>query len=196
MTTRPSYLSPYPSGTLLWTLLKEGTFLVRDVGEPVDDIHVTSEELNRLHPQFSNAVLARMELSRKTEGFNVVYAAEVVCTLEMLNGLSLSFVDVNGHQKTVALSGALDAVPDGRWRISGRLVQVHHFTHEGADYPYVVSAVYASSIVSSEELDARYPGWNQRWLTASELGLPLKDCFAHVFLPQTHGQAQLPCMEL
>lgn len=82
------------------------------------------------------------------------------------------------------------------WRmwLDGDLLRTDDAWVNGRRVLFVDKVKPQASVVSLTDLNARYPGWEERWLIGTQLGLTHDDLIVQMFPRETHLQAAGPTL--
>lgn len=111
---------------------------------------------------------------------------DVVQTAYLLKHGCVSFIDVGHVSRNVTNVRGLQLVNKGSIvELTCTVVALDYAEHEGFKVPYGMRSDHRDVKVTSVELNARYPGWQQRWECGIELGLDIEHVMLMTFTKAT-----------
>lgn len=164
-----------------WSLTPDGEFLAHMPDAP--DALVPAHLLSRLHPLLPGSLhLMLSEVNMRERGDKTIDGLYLAVTLDLLNSGGIEFVDWLGNKRLYSeLTAIKTRAATDEVLIDGTLVVVSTFEHASEQVRFVTDYTRCDSIVKKSELENTYPGWEQRWLIAQELGLPIHEMRQHIF---------------
>lgn len=164
----------------LWSVDPSGAFIATVICDSGDDdtYRVYEEDMAQLHPQFPDAV--RCLVSWGTDG---IKGRLVAATLDYYRDNIIKIKSKQGHEYIFReISEMYEIEPQHPLiRIQGQTLRMET---AGAAFNHVlcVGQTPSTSIAfSRESLQKQYPGWEQRWSVAKELGLERDALSKYVF---------------
>lgn len=89
------------------------------------------------------------------------------------NATPWSFVEIDNMRENVLDRDTL--------LVSGTAVTVDHVKHGDLNVPVVIDDAWYEITVSKNEMDSRFPGWEERWKLGAEIGVDNLSLMRHVF---------------
>lgn len=146
----------------------------------------SADALNTLHPFLAECVFERIKYNGRVDSLHFALSQDVVLTLAYLKTGGLSFNDEGGNTIELAEVDSLDQAnfSSAKVIIKGPGMKIEYTQQPGRKYPIVRDRGWSNNIVNKRDLDTRYPGWEERWNIAKDIGFD-DDLIGHVFKPAT-----------
>lgn len=160
------------------------TSLFTDKNKP--RISVCEKELAQYHPDLPQALRTMLLRRKEHENKNWAEASQVRNTYHLLTGKYLVFQCITGKslmfEKVTSLAAPGHFLDHGMISLCG--YRLHVREHHGIVFSDDIH--WQQSTVSKADMDLRYPGWEQRWQIAEDLGVETEIMYKHVFENTTH----------
>lgn len=194
--TTPLYFVDTPEQTSRWTVNDAGDIKVElrkttlvswnpyEEAVSAETITLNNKELAVHHPQFPLTLRTHMDWLRKTYGEEYEYMLldEVLTDLRFLINGALRFDDEAGKCCMVMDIFRVEPDDDGRRVfISANEINLETIQVDGVDVTLVVHCAQQGMNVLYTEMDAKFPGWAERYRIGNELGLDNEAIIQHVF---------------
>lgn len=152
-----------------------------------DTIVVPDVELAALHPVLPQSLRARIGHTTNLDPMRD-FASNVLLktTLRYLLTGGVQFRDTTNTLLTFAYIEFIDVIPHGAVDVTGAYIELKYSDEK---VPFIMGSMTHNVRVASAELDAKYPGWHQRWLVGTELGFEHRDLMSQVFT-----KSVVPCL--
>lgn len=185
-------LQDYNIGDILqcaieWTRGDDGNYVVKtgqfDGGYPTyKTLTIPRSRLCDVHPDLSTAMDALNDITKST-GSQTIKSQLVTNTLKLLRGEHIEFRSVNDKLTLMLPRDLSDSVMADQSHVCiyGKTLYCKEI-HVGSKIIRVATAYAMFEYeVPKSELNQRYPGWQNRWAAAAELGLSDKELATFVF---------------
>lgn len=146
--------------------------------------HIYPEHvLAQYHPHMPNVIRMLSAHAREAGDDVHVYGCDVKASLSYLNGDVVKFIDTLGMHKNMYIIDDLriEVKEVRKVFIRGYNLVVKKGAIGNTELPIVTDMNDSFMHVMPEELEKRYPGWEQRWQLCIDLGLSKDSFIPYVF---------------
>lgn len=157
---------------------------------------VTPDILDAYHPDMVQVLTAMTRWAGRSSGDYRAGGIEVKCNAALLKGDTIAITDTAGRELRLAYFDAPN-IPSAlnlrdRVYIYGYHLNTHVLNIDGTDVTFVLEAKNWDWGVYRTELEARYPGWENKQVVAKELGLDIDAQLRYMFTPAIVQELELP----
>lgn len=144
---------------------------------------VTPAELSVLHPLLPETINAMIVHNWNTNRVAHVTGIDFCAALALLEGKSIKFIDVAGQERHVSYLMGISQHSENpnAWMIGGYDVQTKPHTIAGQNVLLVTGHEFVTRCADAQDLENRYPGWQERWKIGQDLGLSLSELQVDIF---------------
>lgn len=148
-------------------------------------------DFSKYHPLFPQRLKALLTWTKSRGMREHTYGDEVAPTLDYL--VSGGVVFTRDKEYVFSKVAALQIVGkrDLIW-VSGTEVDIREIQVDDLAVPVVISSSERQYMISKDQFNGRYPGWENRWHTGQSLGLETKELMLYVFAT---GPEPVACIE-
>lgn len=146
------------------------------------DRPVTAAELEAIHPLLPDAVMELLKYTASRDKESLLIGSYVTDTLSLMNNEAIEFINIKGdHKKILDVGVVLEGNLPNSVTISGRELTTIIKVLKEKSVDLVVMANRFDNNVMKDELESRYPGWEQRWQIGEGLGIAACEIASEIF---------------
>lgn len=142
----------------------------------------SAEELEQHHKQLPGIILGLIEARHKNGRDPHADGINVCESLRLHQSGGITFSDTDGYPVLLSVVRMITRLTStGHYCIDGHRVVVSKYVHNGESIELVTWRKRDDFVVTKNELDTKFPGWEERLRIGSDLGVDYAQLMNHVF---------------